>query len=177
VESALNKLTDRERDTIIAALRYWQAAGDNGDLKNNDEIIEIATNGRKGEDACLSSVEIDELIEEHINGDLSSPCDNREATMFFDESGIEIRLGDTLRAAVNISGSLHGAWVDYNVEKCPGGYKLAYLRSEKGQIRPVGYTTELMSKVLTDRHEIDFRELLFTHQPIQVHGWTIVPKT
>lgn len=57
------KITPRERDTIIAALRFWQTWG-NLDL---DAEIEIAENGRTGPEARLSDDEIDTLIEEKIN--------------------------------------------------------------------------------------------------------------
>lgn len=60
------KLSDRQRDTILAALRLWQweqelgfeavLATDRGRM-----IVDIAENGR-GE--CLTNKEIDELCEE-----------------------------------------------------------------------------------------------------------------
>jgi hypothetical protein len=57
---------ERERDTIIAALRFWQREmirGPGFDVA----LIDIATNGRKGRNAALTAREIDELIEERIN--------------------------------------------------------------------------------------------------------------
>ena len=56
-------LDQRERDTIIAALRFWQRKG-NGYY---DLEIEIADNGREGPDSRLSDEEIDELIENRVN--------------------------------------------------------------------------------------------------------------
>jgi hypothetical protein len=58
----MSTITQRECDTILAALRYWQAAKVNG---NGDfgEIDEIATNNRTGEDAALDASEIDTLCE------------------------------------------------------------------------------------------------------------------
>jgi hypothetical protein len=61
-------ITQRERDTILAALRLWQAMifkGDGG--KGFEAEIEIAENGREGEHARLDAGEIDELIESRIN--------------------------------------------------------------------------------------------------------------
>jgi hypothetical protein len=58
------KLNDRERDTIIAALRFWQR-GMEQDLIG--EEMEIAENGRIGDFAALLQTEIDALIEERIN--------------------------------------------------------------------------------------------------------------
>jgi hypothetical protein len=60
-------LTDRERDTIIAALRYWQEGLLNANAPIGSDLLDIAENGRTGDDAFLSSAEIDELIEERVN--------------------------------------------------------------------------------------------------------------
>ena len=57
---------DRERDTIIAALRLWQHNLDKT-TPNFVGLDEIAENGRKGGDVALLSSEIDDLIEERIN--------------------------------------------------------------------------------------------------------------
>ena len=59
-------LDQRERDTIIAALRYWQHSME-GTSPDMIALIEISENGRKGEDARLLPEEIDELIEGRIN--------------------------------------------------------------------------------------------------------------
>jgi len=64
-------ITDRERDTIIAALRLWQHVGNKGRLPavmQMQEIMGIADNDRTGPDAHIWPDEIDELIEERING-------------------------------------------------------------------------------------------------------------
>ena len=64
------KIDQRERDTIIAALRFWQAhmEGHVGvTFSRRPELIEIACNDREGDDAMLSVDEIDELIEERVN--------------------------------------------------------------------------------------------------------------
>lgn len=52
--------TAEERDTILAALRYWQAAGANGD-DVGDDLREIMTNGGKHEG--MNDAAIDELCE------------------------------------------------------------------------------------------------------------------
>ena len=59
-------LDQRERDTIIAALRFWQRYALANKLKADDEM-EIAENGRTGDDAALLAEEIDALIEEKVN--------------------------------------------------------------------------------------------------------------
>ncbi len=56
-------VTARERDTIIAALRYWQREG----RHTSGVEIDIAENGREGPGARLSNDEIDALIENRIN--------------------------------------------------------------------------------------------------------------
>lgn len=58
-------LTDREVDTILAALRLWQR--DFGDIIPQ-ELVDIAENGREGFNAALSLDEIDNLIETRLNG-------------------------------------------------------------------------------------------------------------
>ena len=60
------ELNDRERDTIIAALRYWQNWLD-GVPAPMSQLEELARNDRNGDDAMLLLTEIDELIEERIN--------------------------------------------------------------------------------------------------------------
>lgn len=52
-------LTERERDTILAALRFWQREG----LQSDGIEREIAENGRTGDDAALTADEIDDLCE------------------------------------------------------------------------------------------------------------------
>jgi hypothetical protein len=56
-------LQPRERDTIIAALRYWQRCGDFA----GEDIQTIADNQREGDAAQLSKDEIDALIEQRLN--------------------------------------------------------------------------------------------------------------
>jgi hypothetical protein len=60
------ELDERERDTIIAALRYWQNYLDNMTAPMA-QLEELATNDRTGDDAMLLITEIDALIEERIN--------------------------------------------------------------------------------------------------------------
>lgn len=56
-------IDQRERDTIIAALRFWQRCALSGRIPSRDEM-EIAENGR---DDPLDAEEIDELIEDRVN--------------------------------------------------------------------------------------------------------------
>ena len=64
-------VSDRERDTIIAALRLWQVFMEKPEKfpigRQGEDLIEIAENERTGDDASLLPDEIDELIEERIN--------------------------------------------------------------------------------------------------------------
>jgi len=67
-------VTTRERDTIMAALRLWQHCQEK-DLLNSlipseqaNMLTDIAENGRTGDDAALTNAEIDELIEDRLNG-------------------------------------------------------------------------------------------------------------
>jgi hypothetical protein len=97
-----------------------------------------------------------------------------EITMFRDADGDEICTGDVIRAPITINTELHGTWGDYLVEKAPGGYKLSYLRSEKGQKLPKGYTGGYMVDLLPDEDETDLKTLVFTLESIKVAGWQII---
>lgn len=60
------ELTDREVSTILAALRYWQAAA-NGMLPQPPALVVLATD--EGRYPSLTIDEIDELCEQiNING-------------------------------------------------------------------------------------------------------------
>ena len=59
-------IDQRERDTIIAALRFWQRFALAHKVNAGDEM-EIALSGRSGDDAALLADEIDALIEERVN--------------------------------------------------------------------------------------------------------------
>jgi hypothetical protein len=61
------KIDQRERDTIIAALRYWQEGLLNANAPISNDLMDIAENGRTGDDAFLMPSEIDALIEERVN--------------------------------------------------------------------------------------------------------------
>lgn len=98
----------------------------------------------------------------------------REETMFLDASGEMILLGDIIRAPITINQYVHGTWGEYRIKKAPGGYLLSYLRSEKGQILPEGYTGGYMADCLPDEDEADAKTLVFTQVPIRVSGWSII---
>lgn len=53
-------ISERERDTILAALRYWQREG----LQSDGFERKIAENSRTGDDAALTGDEIDYLCEQ-----------------------------------------------------------------------------------------------------------------
>lgn len=101
----------------------------------------------------------------------------REETMFLDASGTMIRLGDVVRAPITINQGVHGTWGEYRIRKAPGGYLLSYLRSEKGQVLPEGYTGGFMADCLPDEDETDLKSLVFATVPIPVSGWRIVTPT
>jgi hypothetical protein len=97
-----------------------------------------------------------------------------EETMFLDATGTPSRLGDVVRAPITINTDFHGSWGEYRIRKAPGGYLLSYIRSEKGQILPEGYTGGYMADCLPDEDEHDLKTLVFTQVPVQVRGWRIV---
>ena len=53
------RLNEQERDIILAALRLWQRSM----IHQDDELMEIACNGRDGVHAFLYDDEIDDLCE------------------------------------------------------------------------------------------------------------------
>lgn len=62
------KLSERERDTVLAALRLWQWERELGceallSSRRGSEIVEIAKNDRIGGDATLLAGEIGALCE------------------------------------------------------------------------------------------------------------------
>lgn len=59
-------ITPEERDTILAALRYWQTGFDAARPEHGGELMDIATNC--GQHRPMHSTEIDTLCEEVING-------------------------------------------------------------------------------------------------------------
>lgn len=94
-----------------------------------------------------------------------------EQTMFLDADEQHILLGDIIRAPITINQDIHGTWGEYRVKKAPGGYILSYLRSEKGQILPEGYTGGYMADLIPDADEVDLKTLIFTQVPIKVSSW------
>lgn len=67
-ETSPVNLTQRERDTILAALRYWQRHALGGPTKVHCLAeYDIAANDRTGTDAILSADEIDVLCECKVN--------------------------------------------------------------------------------------------------------------
>jgi hypothetical protein len=89
-----------------------------------------------------------------------------ESTRFNDRSGLEIYLGDVVRADVKEPFTdMHGRWVEYEIVKAPGGYVLAYFRSEKGCLLPFGYTGCYMNDFETDDLP-DLKSLIFSEKNI-----------
>lgn len=58
-------VTEAERDTILAALRFYQERGQGDPMNRSDAIHDIATNN--GNTISLDAGAIDKLIEEKIN--------------------------------------------------------------------------------------------------------------
>lgn len=84
----LIEIDERERDTILAALRYWQDANVNHWLINA-ELVEIAENGRSGDGSSLKDAEIDDLCEM-----INCPEDtNAIAWRALDAAGITLLVG------------------------------------------------------------------------------------
>lgn len=97
-----------------------------------------------------------------------------EDTMFLDLTGKMIRTGHVIQVVLTFNNAVHGDWAWYRIEKAPGGYKLSYLKSEKGQVLPPGYTGGYMQDSLPEDEEVSLKTLVFTRVPIQVKGWCIV---
>lgn len=57
-----------------------------------------------------------------------------------DSKGIEFRVGSIVRRNTEINFEVHGNWVDYRVILQGTTPLLSYLKSEKGQVLPIGYT-------------------------------------
>jgi hypothetical protein len=103
------------------------------------------------------------------------PPATAEDTLFLDAEGTPIRVGDIVRAPVTINQRFHGTWADYRIRKAPGGYVMAYLRSEKGPVLPEGYTAGYMTDNIPDSDETDLKTLAFALVPIQVMAWKVQP--
>lgn len=61
-----------------------------------------------------------------------------------DSNGAPICIGDTLRRDIH-DNDMHGDWVEYTVELRGLTPVLFYLRSQKGQVLPVGYTGGILA--------------------------------
>lgn len=97
--------------------------------------------------------------------------------MFLASDGQPLCVGDEVRAPVSINQNVHGTWAEYEIKKAPGGYVLSYLRSEKGQVLPIGYTAGYMYETIPDDDEVDHKTLVFTQVPIQIDSWVRRPKS
>lgn len=99
---------------------------------------------------------------------------HRENTMLVDVTGAMIHVGDVVRAAVGVNDEFHGSWADYTVEKAPGGYRLSYFISEKGQRLPVGYTAGYLSDTFMEKEDRSMKDMVFSQVPLQSKRLTIV---
>lgn len=121
--SSLHKLDDRERATVLAALRYWQAYGLRAPIQGQrmTMIREIADNG--GEVEALSENEIDDLCERLNAGPVGKvPFTVWTVTTDGDNCPIETALfltEDDARAAVEAGLETHG------VRRCKDGQRLS----------------------------------------------------
>jgi hypothetical protein len=99
----------------------------------------------------------------------------REGTMVLDATGKLICVGDIVRLGTEEPfNERHGAWCDYVVEKSPAGYRLAYIRSEKGQVLPKGYTAGFMNEFVMEKEDKSFKEMVFLTVPVQTKRLEIV---
>jgi hypothetical protein len=90
-----------------------------------------------------------------------------ETTLFADNQGKEIFLGDVVRAQIKEPfQDTHGTWAEYEITKAAGGYVLSYVRSEKGCILPFGYTAQFMNQYEIDELP-DLKMLLWSDKPVQ----------
>lgn len=90
-----------------------------------------------------------------------------EFTLFTDKNGVELFLGDVVRHETKEPFSdMHGSWVEYEIVKAPGGYVLAYFRSEKGCVLPFGYTACYMNDFETDDLP-DLKSMIFSTKSIK----------
>ena len=62
-----------------------------------------------------------------------------------DSSGLELKLGSVVRRKSEINKEMHGEWVDYEVTLQGTVPLLTYLRSQKGDVLPKGYTASCLS--------------------------------
>lgn len=93
---------------------------------------------------------------------------DRERTLFADRNGIELFLGDVVRADVDEAFrelGVHGDWAEYEITKAPGGYAISYLRSQKGVVLPYGYLSCFMAEFGGDKLP-DIKRIMFAREPI-----------
>ena len=64
-----------------------------------------------------------------------------------DSGGTEFKVGSVVRRRAEINKEVHGDWVDYEITLQGTTPLMAYLRSEKGEVLPKGYTACCLSDV------------------------------
>lgn len=84
---------------------------------------------------------------------------------------VPVRVGDVVRKACD-NDEVHGPWVDYLVDKAPGGYVLRYIRSDKGWVLPLGYTAgNLMEHAM---EETSLKMVVFSMRPLVASELTFI---
>ncbi len=108
-------------------------------------------------DGVLSKEEIVSALNTFSNPtSVSSYMTNGNPLGLCDSNGVEFRVGSIVRRDMTNNSEIHGDWVDYEVKLQGTVPLLSYLKSEKGQINPVGYTVGFLS------NEYDHKEFLFS---------------
>lgn len=85
--------------------------------------------------------------------------------------GQPIRTGDVVRMDCK-NEDVHGSWVEYLVDKAPGGYVVRYLRSAKGWVLPLGYTGGNLLDLLDEEHSA--KTMTFAMRPMLTRTFTYV---
>jgi len=62
-----------------------------------------------------------------------------------DSAGNQFKVGSIVRANTDINKNMHGNWVDYEITLQGITPIMSYLRSEKGEVLPKGYTACCLS--------------------------------
>ncbi len=70
---------------------------------------------------------------------------NGKSTGLYDSDKKPIRIGCIVRRYKDDKDDIHGSWVDYRVRARGMTPCLYYLRSERGQILPEGYTASILA--------------------------------
>lgn len=106
---------------------------------------EITSEFRTAADADGLVERISKAVEEHYG------LGDKRLTGYLDATGREVREGDTIRVPIEYPfQDVHGTWSEKRVVFRNGTWIGEYLRSEKGQILPVGYGAQELDTMLDE---------------------------